>query len=100
MTLLQYIVDLEQRATEAEAIHATAPVADVYRKVIGELRERGDTPIRSDTPDRLMSVAEAASRIAMSRRYIYTHKDQLPFVRHNGRTVRCSERALERWMAT
>ncbi len=101
MNLAELLADLERRATEAEAIHATAPVKDVIRTLIREVRQLDDVPTRSGTKgDRYISVAEAADRIARSPRWIYAHADTLPFVRRNGgRAVRCSERALERWMA-
>ena len=99
MTLAEFLAGLERRAAEAEAIHAMAPVADVYRTLLREFRELGELPIGSETPDRFISVAEAASRSGMSKRYIYLHKNELPFVRRIGRAIRCSERGLERWMA-
>ena len=90
-----------RRVTDAEAINATALVGDVMRPMIQEARNLDEPSTRSGTKwDRHISVAEAADRIGMSRRWIYRHADTLSFIRRNGsRTVRCSERALERWMA-
>jgi predicted DNA-binding transcriptional regulator AlpA len=57
-------------------------------------------PVPADAPaapDRLLTVAEVATRCALSRRYIYTHR--LPFVVRVGRKVRCSEARLTRWLS-
>ena len=40
MTLAELVPDLERRATEAEAMHATAPVAAVLRGEHGEWEAR------------------------------------------------------------
>lgn len=48
-------------------------------------------------PDRLLDVDEVASRLGVSRRWVYGHR--LPFVvRLPGRTLRYSERGLERYI--
>jgi len=95
VNLAELLADLERRATEAEVIHATAPVKDVIRTLIQEVRELDNTPAVA-RKDRLISVAEAAARLSVSTRYIYTHKNELPYVRLSGGAVRCSEFAVER----
>lgn len=50
------------------------------------------------TPDRLVTVAEAATRCAVSTRYIYAHADRLPFIVRVGRKVLVSEGRLARWL--
>ena len=98
MNRAELLADLERRATEAEAMNTRAPVKDVIRTLIQEVRELDETPTRT-AKDRHISVAEAADRIGMSKRWIYAHAGTLPFVRKNGgRSVRCSERDLERYM--
>jgi excisionase family DNA binding protein len=49
-------------------------------------------------PDRLMTVADAARRCALSPRYIYAHADRLPFIKRTGRKVLVSEARLARWI--
>jgi len=49
-------------------------------------------------PDHLISVDEAAKLIRMSARWIYEHKDELPFTVVVGRAVRCSHRAVMRYI--
>ena len=95
MNRAELLADLERRAAQAEEIHAMAPVADVYRYVLRELQEVGDAP-SVEARDRLISVAEAAARLSVSTRYIYAHKDSLPYVRYSGDMVRCSEFGVER----
>ncbi len=100
MNLAELLADFERRAVEGEAIDATAPVANVWRQAGNLARELDDTPTRT-VKDRLISVKEASERSGMSTRWIYAHKDELPFVRQlNGsRAIRCSEHAFERWQA-
>src|SRR5437879_10181756 len=50
--------------------------------------------------DRLLTVREAAKRLGVSKRYVYGHADEYPFTRRLGpKTLRFSERGLERWLA-
>jgi hypothetical protein len=52
-------------------------------------------------PERLISVAEAAARLAVKPQWIYEHQKRLPFVRRVGdRALRVSEPALERYIDT
>ena len=52
-----------------------------------------------ELPDRLLTAEELASRLRVSRRYVYEHAAEFPFlVRLPGRTVRFSERGYERWV--
>lgn len=51
-------------------------------------------------PERLISVGDAAARLAVTPQWIYEHQKRLPFVRRVGtRALRVSEPALERYMA-
>ena len=50
-------------------------------------------------PDRLLTAAEAAGVLGVSRRWLYTRASQLPFARHlSPRTLRFSETGLRRWI--
>jgi predicted DNA-binding transcriptional regulator AlpA len=52
-------------------------------------------------PDTWLKVDEAAERLAVSRRWLYTHADSLPFAKRlTGGTLRFSSRGLERWQAS
>jgi predicted DNA-binding transcriptional regulator AlpA len=49
--------------------------------------------------DRLLTVAEAASRLAVKPRWLYGHAKVLPFAVHlPGRALRFSERGLAKWL--
>jgi excisionase family DNA binding protein len=64
--------------------------------------DRADTSTipAADQPDRLLTAEDAAKRLGVSRRYIYIHADTYPFTRRLGpRTLRFSERGMERWLA-
>ena len=99
VNLPELLADYERRATEAEGIQATAPVAGFYRKVISEVEELDGVATRSDTPDQWLTVKETVKRTGYSRSYFYTNADKLPFIRRNGGGIRISERDLTKWMA-
>lgn len=91
--------DLERRAGEAEAIHATAPVADVFRTLIRELKQiKTHAPLSKKQPERLLSVSELASRMSVGERYIYDHSAEWSFTVRIGRKLRFSERGFEVWL--
>ena len=46
-----------------------------------------------------VSVEEAARRLAVSDRWVYSHAKSLPFVRRIGRRVVCSARGVAEWSA-
>ena len=48
-------------------------------------------------PDRNLSAAEAASRLGVSKVYLYRNASTLPFARRIGRRVVFSARGLEKW---
>ena len=55
----------------------------------------------SPEEDRLLTVEQAAKRLATRARWIYAHRAQLPFVVQmpGSRALRCSARGIERWLA-
>ncbi|MBN1443138.1 MAG: helix-turn-helix domain-containing protein [Planctomycetes bacterium] len=53
----------------------------------------------AEAPDRLLSVAEVAERLAVSEDWLYRSTRKLPFVvRLSPQQLRFSERGLERWI--
>jgi len=53
----------------------------------------------SDASDRLLDAKEAAERLGVKPKWMYSHADTLPFTLRIGeRTVRFSEKGLQRWM--
>ncbi len=56
-------------------------------------------PEVSKVEDRLLTTQEAAERLSVEPRWLYDHFDQLPFgKRLADRTLRFSERGLDRWL--
>jgi excisionase family DNA binding protein len=47
---------------------------------------------------KLLTVEEAAGRTGMSKRWLYTHAQNLPFAVRVGRSLRFSEAGLDRWV--
>lgn len=93
----ELVLDLEARARHAERIDATAPVGAIYRLVCEEVKQLDGTP-EQRTPDRLLSAEVVAERMGVSKRYLYSHANTLPFTKRLGRTIRFSEKGLERWL--
>lgn len=59
-----------------------------------------DTPPKGRKPsDHLLDAKEAAERLGVKPKWLYSHADRLPFTRRlGGRTLRFSEQGLIRWM--
>lgn len=51
-------------------------------------------------PDSLLDVAAAATRLDVSRDWLYHHAHQLPFTVRNGRLLRFSSHGLDRYIKT
>jgi excisionase family DNA binding protein len=75
--------------------------------LIGELESikaiafaRLATPVQAPTQnhDELLGVAEASKRLGLSRDYLYRHKGQFAFTRHQGRKVLFSAHGIERYI--
>jgi excisionase family DNA binding protein len=73
-------------------------------RLLGELEEvratamgRLATPPAPTQPDRSLSVDELASRMGVSRDYVYHHHHEWPFTRRRGKKLVFSENGLERW---
>jgi len=56
-------------------------------------------PAAEAGPDQNLSVEEAASRLGLSKDYLYRHADRLPFALRIGRKLLFSARGLEKWNA-
>jgi len=95
----QLVADLERRATEAERIGATAPVAAIYRALAAEVASlNGNGAPPAPPPDHLLTAQEVAQRLGASKRYVYAHAADFPFtVRLNG-LVRFDAAGLRRWI--
>ncbi len=76
--------------------------AKLYARLTANGRQEAPPTTRNETaPDKLLTVNGAAGVLGVTRRWLYDHADQLPFTRRIGaRTLRFSERGLNRYMAT
>lgn len=103
MTRADLILKLTTQADQAEQIGALAPVAAVLRAVVAELADVDGLPAARREPNRLLTLAEAAERLHVPRRWLSDHRDECaPFLRTltPGGTVRVDEAALMKWLAT
>jgi len=100
MTPAQLVADLERRATEAEQIGATAPVAAIYRALAADVASLNghNGPSPAPQPDRLLTASKVASRLGCSVRYVYAHATTFPFTVRVGNLVRFSEAGLARYL--
>lgn len=88
---------LEQRARDAAAMKATAPIADVLGVVLSELAAvgQGDLPAKQD---RLLTAEQAAPMLGVTVRWLYDHARTLPFAKRLSRKcLRFSEAGLLRY---
>ncbi|MGH2367195.1 MAG: helix-turn-helix transcriptional regulator [Chloroflexota bacterium] len=74
--------------------------ADALRTLAQALRtEQPPTVPPASSPDRLLTVEEAAAVLSVSKRWLYSHAGRLPFARHlSHRALRFSEAGLRRWI--
>lgn len=101
--------DLERRRLDAERVCATAPVGAVLAAVLEDLRPLlaaapASTPLPvlpSASVTELLSPPEAARRLGVTVRWLYSHADGLPFVRRlSRRALRFDAVGLTRWVAS
>ena len=96
VTLAELRARWEARARDAEAMHASAPVADVLRVALSEL-EAADGARGPPATDRLLTAEEAAPRLGATVRWLYDQAKTLPFTKRLSRKcLRFSEMGLRR----
>ncbi len=101
MTLADFVATIERRAADAEREGATAPVANVYRLVLDELRAVNGTaaepPVTPDAPaeERYLTPKQVEEMLALPKGYAYHHKRQLGGVKV-GKYLRFEETAVRR----
>ena len=104
MTLPEILERLERQANHAERVGATAPVHSVLYAVIEDLQQLNGNGTQSKEPgdievvDKMLRVPDVAERLGVEPRYVYDHSAEWPFLRRLGRSLRFSERGLERWL--
>ncbi|SRR6266496_1728721 len=107
MTLVELVAALERRAAEAEREGATAPVANVYRVVLDELRTVDGAEPASAAPtavpdshavERHLTPEQVEDLLHLPRGYAYDHKRQLGGVKV-GKYLRFPETVVRRRLA-
>jgi hypothetical protein len=104
VTLAELLGQLERRAAEAEREGATAPVANVYRIVLDELRAVDATVVAPVAPvavpdpravERHLTPEQVEKLLQLPRGYAYDHKRQLGGVKV-GKYLRFPESVVRR----
>lgn len=103
MNLTDWLAELERRDLQAEAVAATAPLANTYRAIAAELTRVNGSVVpgkngQENGPPRLLKAADVAERLGCSVRYVYAKAPTFPFTVHIGGLVRFSEPGLEQWI--
>lgn len=105
------LADLERRRLDAERHQATAPVAAVIGAVLEDLRAAipagaaSAPPPAPRAPDaepaHLLTPEQAATRLGVTRRWLYRNAKTLPFTRRlSRRALRFDAAGLGRWVAS
>ena len=103
-TVAELVAALERRAGEAEREGATAPVANVYRVVLDELRAVDGAGAASAAPtavpdppaeERYITPEQVEEMLALPKGYAYDHKRQLGGVKV-GKYLRFPESVVRR----
>jgi len=100
MTLAEQLLDLDAAIAAASQAERPALVVALAARLAALGAGMLQTPAPEDgSPDRNLSVTEAAARLGMSRGWLYRHGGELPFVVRLGRRLLFSERGIEAFLA-
>lgn len=100
MTLAEFVATLGRRASEAEREGATAPVANIYRLILDELRALNGAGAPEVIPaavadERYLTAGQVEEMLALPKGYAYDHRRQLGGVKV-GKYVRFPESVVRR----
>lgn len=101
MTIAELVARIERRAADAEREGATAPVANIYRLVLEDLRPLAgglETTPPSADPERTLTAAQVAKLLATSERWVYDHQEQLGGRRLSRRCLRFPVSGVRRYL--
>ena len=87
---------LAAQLPDEEASALVVSLAGLLAALGARLAMREQTP--SQGPTRLLSVAETAERMGVSKDWLYKNGEDLPFSRKVGRRRLFDEGGMERWM--
>jgi len=90
--------DLPELLGQLERLRATLWAALSVPQSIGAA-ESNNADHGSGAADRLLTVPELAEALSVDERWVYRHANTFPFTRRlSDRTLRFSQRGLERWL--
>ena len=97
MTLAELSKQLERQIADAEAMHATAPVATVLGTVLTSLQTLDGIPTTTPPPERLMSLEEAGQVLGVTPRWLRENRPAC-VVELSPKKLKVSERKLTAWL--
>lgn len=91
---------LDDLRRAAEALPPGSSIVLSREVLLEVLADNGaNSPDADDTPTRLLTASEAAARLGMSRKLVYSRAPSWPFTRRIGSALRFDAAGLERWLA-
>jgi excisionase family DNA binding protein len=92
----QICLELARKLTNTEELCALlADIRFIEGVAWAKLASIRETPRE---PDHLLNISEAASRLKVSKQYLYRNHKRLPFARHEGRSLRFSAAGLDSYL--
>jgi predicted DNA-binding transcriptional regulator AlpA len=102
VTLAELLETYRRRAVEAAAVGSSAPLANTYEAIVAELAPlvngNGAAHATPAPPDRWLTADQVAELLGTSRRWAYSHADELGGKRLSPRCLRFSDAAVRRHM--
>jgi excisionase family DNA binding protein len=71
---------------------------EAVRAVAWQRLSASSAPTREESRDSMLSVEQAARRLGISVKFLYTHSSRFPFTRHIGRRLRFSAIGLDAYI--
>jgi hypothetical protein len=95
-TELQFALDLARTLDAAEVARFLADIEEIRVTALGVLMRPAPAPPQ----DELLTVAECAARMKVSREYVYQNSAEWKFARRIGRSLRFSSKGLDAFLKT
>jgi predicted DNA-binding transcriptional regulator AlpA len=92
--------DLVRAIEQADPADAPALLAAIASLLAKRRLSNAEELKNVEPPDEALTLNEAAARIRRSKKWLYRHREALPFVRRLGpRSYMVSKQKLESWLA-
>ena len=86
----------ESKELEAKDISQLNIYTASLQSILASKLLEENKPLHED--DRLLDIDEAAEILGVNKYWIYHRSKSLPFIRHLGRKLRCSEKGLQKYI--